>query len=335
MKPEALQRVWTGVFRLSPHTCTTVSSEKEHVGEDLKKLSPVLKVWPPPLLCLSSLREAGQCWFGMIWPGQSEVKRRDGSGSETHAGKEWRMCRRWHTLTSRIPLNCYKLTPNPLRSTVNYLRSWQCRCPWHRLTKVLTEMCFILEEHLKCVVGVLAEAKIKSVCCVDGVDSNSRSLASLCFGCFLLFAFEDILSPPCCHTQTHFQGWSQQQNSTTKVKRVQRKPHRSTAFCIHPAFGASSRGAAVGQQSGPLPLLSTSRSSQVSHLQQQQVCLSSSVRGSGTSSATVPAWKVVEVNGNAAGLGERSLWRTPHENPTSSASTHDQTPRWCQALPRW
>lgn len=86
--------------------------------------------------------------------------------------------------------------PNPLRSTVNFLRSWQCRCPWHRLTKVLTEMCFILEEHLKCAVGVLAEAKFKSVCCVDGVDSNSRSLASLCFGCFLLFAFEDILSPP-------------------------------------------------------------------------------------------------------------------------------------------
>lgn len=142
-------------------------------------------------------------------------------------------------------------------------------------------------------------------------------------------------APHRCHTQTRFQGWSQQQNSTTKVKRVQRKPHRSTTFCIHPAFGASSRGAAVGQQSGPLPLLSTSRSSQVSHLQQQQVWLSSSVRGSGTSSATVPAWKVVEVNGNASGQGERSLWRTPHENPASSASTHDQTPRWCQALLRW
>lgn len=55
-KPEALQFVWTRVFRLSPHACATSSFESEHVGEDLRKLSPFLKVWPPPPLCIRSLR---------------------------------------------------------------------------------------------------------------------------------------------------------------------------------------------------------------------------------------------------------------------------------------
>lgn len=49
-EPEALQYVWTRAFRLSPHACATSSFESEHVGEDLKKLSPFLKVWPPPHL---------------------------------------------------------------------------------------------------------------------------------------------------------------------------------------------------------------------------------------------------------------------------------------------
>lgn len=56
-EPEALQYVWTHAFRLSPHACATSSFESEHVGEDLKKLSPFLKVWPPPPLCMRSLRD--------------------------------------------------------------------------------------------------------------------------------------------------------------------------------------------------------------------------------------------------------------------------------------
>lgn len=107
---------------------------------------------------------------------------------------------------------------NAVGATVNYWHSWQCQCPWHRFPKVFTEMCFILEEYLMCAFGVLVEANLDSVC-TDVPASNSRSLASL-FGCVLLFAFEDIRSPPAVtHTQTHFQAWRQQQNSARRVQR--------------------------------------------------------------------------------------------------------------------
>lgn len=173
------------------------------------------------------------------------------------------------------------------------------------------------EEYLKCAVGVV-EANFDAVCCIDVLDSNSRSLASLYFGCFLLFAFEDILNPPCCRTQTHFQGWSQQQNSTTKVKRVQRNSHCSTAFCIHPAFGVSTRGAAVGQQSEPLPFLSGSRSSQVSHLHLQALTQQhyGECEGIRDPFCDCTSLKVVQVNRNAAGLAgwlqslEDDTWKT-------------------------
>lgn len=48
---------------------------------------------------------------------------------------------------------------------------------------------------MRVAVGVLVEANFEAVCCTD-VDSNSRYFALLYFGCFVLFAFEDTLSPP-------------------------------------------------------------------------------------------------------------------------------------------
>lgn len=91
IKPEALQCVWTRVFKRSPHACTTFSFEKEHVGEDLKK-SPFLKIWSPPLLCISRLRDTGHhLWFtGTIWPRFGVVRwgcEKEGS-AETHVCKE-------------------------------------------------------------------------------------------------------------------------------------------------------------------------------------------------------------------------------------------------------
>lgn len=244
------------------------------------------------------------------------------------------MCRRWHTLTSRIPLNCYKRTPNPLRSTVNYLRSWQSRCPWHRLTKVLTEMCFILEEHLKCAVGVLAEAIFKSVCCVDGVDSNSRSPASLCLAVSYCLPLRTFSAPPLSHTNT-FSGLKSATKFNNKSQASPKKaPPQHSLLHSSGLWSLKQRcscGTAVRASASSIhfPQLTSLTPPAAAGLTQQQregihhlVCDCASL-------------KVVEVNGLAAGLGERSLWRTPHENPAFSASTHDQTPRWCQALPRW
>lgn len=105
--------------------------------------------------------------------------------------------------------------------------------------------------------GVSVEANFDAVCCLDVVDSNSRSRASLCVGCFLLFAFEDILSPPAATHKHTFRAGVGNKIQQLKWSEPKEYPLRSTAFCIHLAFGVSTRGAAVRQQSEPLPFFLT------------------------------------------------------------------------------
>lgn len=170
---------------------------------------------------------------------------------------------------------------NPVRSTVNYWHSWQFRCRWHRFAKVFRDTCFNLEECLKRGVGSLAETKFKAVCCIDGVDSNSRSLASLYFGCFLLFAFEDILSPPAVTHKHIFRAGVSNKIQQQKSSESKESPTAAQRFAfIRPL--ESQAVVQLSDSSQSLRLFYRAPAAHKSHTSSCRIWLSSTVRGSGT-----------------------------------------------------
>lgn len=178
-------------------------------------------------------------------------------------------------------------------------------------------------------VGVSVEANFDAVCCLDVVDSNSRSCAFLCVGCFLLFAFEDILSPPAATHKHTFRAGVGNKIQQPKWSEPKEYPLRSTAFCIHLAFGVSTRGAAVRQQLEPLPFFFVRF--QVSHFLQQALTRQHYGECDGMRDILLCVCadlKVAEVNRNAAGLwvtavsehlpkSPAHLWVTRHEQVTA------------------
>lgn len=195
---------------------------------------------------------------------------------------------------------------------------------------VFTEMCFILEEYLKCAFGVLVEANfwcsLLHWCCWFEFQISFFALLWLYF----ILCLRGHSQPPCCHTQIHFQGWSQQQNPNNKSQASPKKPPPQ-----HSVLHSSGLWSLNHRCSCWAP------AAHKSHTSTSRVWLSGimeSVKGYGTSSVTVPAWKWFRWTE----MQQVQLWgEFRHEQPAkaSSASTHDQirpgTLWWCQALPRW
>lgn len=191
-------------------------------------------------------------------------------------------------------------------------------------------------------VGVLAEGHFDAVCCIDVVDSNSRSLASLYFGCFLLSAFEDILSPLAVTHKYIFRSGVSNKIQPSESKETPPPAAQPFAFIL-PSESQPEVQLSDSSQSLCLFLL-CSRSSQVSHLHQQALTQQCYGECDGILDlfCDCTSLKVAQVKRNAAGL---LVWVQSLEDNAletcqiSSASTHDQiwpgTAWTCQALPRW
>lgn len=279
-KPEALQFVWTRVFRLSPHACATSSFESEHVGEDLRKLSPFLKVWPPSPLCIRSLRGTGLLFLGVLIVDLAN--------------------------SPHISLNCHKWIVNIV--IVNPLHSWQQWCLWHRFTKVDTEVYFILAEYLK-----YSVAELQSGCRLKLILMQSVALMLLILIQDLMLALavsyclplRTFSAPPAVTRKHTFGGWSRQQNSTTDVKPAKRNPQVQHSVCHSSGLWSLDQRCSRQTEVGASALCRVP-AAQVSHLL-RQASTRQFYGECGTSSWVCTSLKVAQVNRNAAGLSGRVL----------------------------
>lgn len=151
---------------------------------------------------------------------------------------------------------------------------------------------FILEEYLECAVGVV-EANFDAVCCIDVLDSNSRSLASFYFGCFLLFAFEDVLNPPAATLKHIFRAGVSNKIQQQKSSESKETPTAAQRFAfIQPL--ESQPEVQLSDSSQSLCLFYRAPAAHKSHTSTCRLWLSSiteNMKGYGTPSVTVPAWK--------------------------------------------
>lgn len=168
-------------------------------------------------------------------------------------------------------------------------------------------------------VWVLVEANFDAVCCIDVADSNSRSLASLSFGCFLLFPFEGILSPPAVTHKYIFRAGVSNKIQQQKSSKFKETPTTAQCFAFIRPLESQPEVQLSDSSQEPLPFLSGSRSSQVSHLHQQALTQQHYGECDGIRDLlekVVSSLKVFQVNRNAAGLAglvqslEDNAWKT-------------------------
>lgn len=108
-------------------------------------------------------------------------------------------------------------------------------------------MCFILEGYLKCEcwLKLIWMQSVAVMLLIPIPDLLLRSLLAVSY-CFPLRAFSAHLLS---HTNT-FLGLESATKFNSKSRASPKKPPPQYSICIHPAFGVSTRGPAVGQQSG-------------------------------------------------------------------------------------
>lgn len=175
-------------------------------------------------------------------------------------------------------------------------------------------------------VGVSVEANFDAVCCLDVVDSNSRSCAFLCVGCFLLFAFEDILSPPAAtHKHTFRAGVG---NKIQQPKWAQRIPPPQHSVLHSSGLWSLDQRCSCQTAVGASALFLSGSKSHTSSSRLWLGSIMENVMGCGTSSCVCADLKVAEVNRNAEGLWASAvsehlpkspahLWMTRHEQVTA------------------